>query len=39
MMMENDLALGGLHTMQYTDHIIEIYIWDPYIIINPMSPQ
>ena len=31
--MENDLAFGGGHTMQYTDHVSQTRIPEIYIIL------
>ena len=39
MVTENDLALGGGHTMQYTDHVTQKCTLETYIILlNNVTP-
>ena len=33
MVTEDDLTLGGGHTMQYTDHVSQNYTTETYIIL------
>ena len=39
MVMEDDLTLGGGHTMQYTDYVSEIYTWNLNSLIYQCQPN